>query len=592
MRIGKKDDHQLDQADQADQADQEESRCDRGSRRAKWGMMLIALLLGALVPLGFAPFSLSLIVPLSLMALLQLTVTQSPRFSALLGVLYGFGLFSWGIFWVRISLVQFGGAPLVVGALIALLLALYLSLYYGVLLYLTRRLGGYLSSQSRSFIPQTPQSIKHSRIVLAISYGLLFPLLGVLLEYLRSHLFSGFPWLALGYSFTDLRVATWLFPQMGALMASFWVYWIAGLLFVLLQALLGMRQQKGQETIEASDTLSVTSRQQKRGGFLTYLLPSLIGGAAVALIMFMTAMSASTTIERGKAKIKIGLVQGNIPQEMKFSQAQYQAIIRRYYQLTEKIAPKVDLVIWPETAIPGIYEEDFSLSTVLRDLSIESGSTIVTGIFSTEGPQIRNSIVAYGTKASEDQLYHKVHLVPFGEYIPFRSLLSLFGNMIEIPFADLSEGTMAQKPLSFMTTQGRFQGGSSICYEAVFGNEARLMGRESDFLINVSNDAWFGDSIGPWQHFQITRARAIELQKEMVRSTNNGITAWIGANGQVKAMLPQFQEGVLEVAVTPIRGVTAYGRLGDLFWGVSFLLLLSLTMLIGRFYCRKFIARN
>lgn len=534
-------------------------------------IMMIALLLGALMPLGFAPFSLSLIVPLALVALLQLTESQSPRFSALLGLLFGFGFFAWGIFWVRISLVQFGGAPLVLGSFVALLLALYLALYYSLLLYITKRLGEWLQAafQTQELTMSASKSAKSSRssvIAFAIQYGLIFPLVGVLLEYLRSILFSGFPWLALGYSFTDLPVSYWLFPQMGALMASFWVYWIAGLLFLLLRALWGKQ-------------------------FLLYLFPSIMGGVIVALLMVIVS-TLSTPVERGNEKIQIALVQGNIPQEMKFSQAQYQAIIRRYYQLTEKVAPKVDLVIWPETAIPGIYEDDFSLSAVLRDLSAASGSTIVTGIFSTEGTHIRNSIVAYGVDRSRDQLYHKVHLVPFGEYIPFRSLLSLFGNMIEIPFADLSEGTMMQKPLSFMTAQGRFQGGSSICYEAVFGDEARLMGRESDFLINVSNDAWFGDSIGPWQHFQITRARAIELQKEMVRSTNNGITAWIGQNGQVKAMLPQFQEGVLEVAVTPAQGMTAYARLGDLFWGVSFVLLLTLTMLIGRFYCRKLIVRN
>lgn len=534
-------------------------------------IIMIALLLGALMPLGFAPFSLSLIVPLALVALLQLTVSQSPRFSALLGLLFGFGFFAWGIFWVRISLVQFGGAPLALGSFVALLLALYLALYYGLLLYITKRLGKWLqvvskTQESTLSASKSAKSSRSSLIAFAIQYGLIFPLVGVLLEYLRSILFSGFPWLALGYSFTDLPVSHWLFPQMGALMASFWVYWIAGLLFLLLRALWGKQ-------------------------FLLYLFPSIAGGVIVALLMVILS-TISTPIERGNEKIQIALVQGNIPQEMKFSQAQYQAIIQRYYQLTEKVAPKVDLIIWPETAIPGIYEDDFSLSAVLRDLSAESGSTIVTGVFSTEGPLIRNSIVAYGTDSSRDQLYHKVHLVPFGEYIPFRSLLSLFGNMIEIPFADLSEGAMTQEPLSFMTAQGRFQGGSSICYEAVFGDEARLMGRESDFLINVSNDAWFGDSIGPWQHFQITRARAIELQKEMVRSTNNGVTAWIGPNGQVKAMLPQFQEGVLEVAVTPMRGMTAYARLGDLFWSVSFLLLLSLTMLIGRSYCRKLRARN
>ena len=160
--------------------------------------------------------------------------------------------------------------------------------------------------------------------------------------------------------------------------------------------------------------------------------------------------------------------------------------------------------------------------------------------------------------------------MPFGEFIPFRSVLNLFSGLIAIPYSDLSPGEEKQEPFRISRKKGdiveELSASAFICYEAVFGNELRYQGLNSDFLVNVSNDAWFGDSNGPWQHFQITRARAIELQREMVRSTNNGITALIGQNGQVKAMLPQFEVGALEIEVIPLKGTTSYAKLGDLFW--------------------------
>ena len=211
----------------------------------------------------------------------------------------------------------------------------------------------------------------------------------------------------------------------------------------------------------------------------------------------------------------------------------------------------------------------------------------MTGIFSGQGSVIRNSVVAYSDQLrSRDQRYDKVHLVPFGEFLPFRSLLNLLSGMIEIPFSDLSAGRERQDPflINYEKDGARSTAKLStfICYEAVFGDELRYLGEQSDFLVNVSNDAWFGDSIGPWQHFEITRARAIELQREMVRATNNGITALIDRKGQVKAILPQFEQGVLEVEVMPYGGVTTYSRTGDLFWLLLLLIVAGMGIVLFR----------
>lgn len=172
---------------------------------------LFALFFGALMPLSFAPFNLAFIAPFSLAFLLVLIKGKAPKQSFMLGLLFGFGLFSWGIWWVRISLLEFGGAPLPVGIFLTLLLALYLALFYGLLTYLMSRIRGSVY----------------------LKVGIFFPVIGVLLEFLRGELFTGFPWLALGYSLTDSPIAHILFPEMGAMMSSFWVYWLAGVLFVV-----------------------------------------------------------------------------------------------------------------------------------------------------------------------------------------------------------------------------------------------------------------------------------------------------------------------------------------------------------------------
>lgn len=520
---------------------------------SKISLSLFALLLGALMPLSFAPFNIAVIAPFSLALLLFIIKGRTPKQSFGLGLLFGFGMFAWGIWWVRISLLEFGGAPLPLGIFLTLLLALYLALYYGILTYLMRKI----------------------RICPYIKVGILFPVIGVFLEYLRGELFSGFPWLALGYSFTDSPVAHLLFPEMGALMSSFWVYWIAGVLFIVLQNRFGKRSADGTQDVSQNVTHKDQGRQAQaetsKPKLLLQLAPSTIAFLFVGGLVLGTTWLVSDRIERNGEPLSVALIQGNIPQEMKFSEAQYLTILATYFELTETVADRADLIIWPETAIPGLYENEVNVGEHLRTLSRNEETTVMTGIFTGSGSTIRNSIVTYSDQSRlRDQRYDKVHLVPFGEFIPFRSVLNLFSGLIEIPYSDLSPGEEKQEPFRISRKKGdiveELSASAFICYEAVFGNELRYQGLNSDFLVNVSNDAWFGDSNGPWQHFQITRARAIELQREMVRSTNNGITALIGQNGQVKAMLLQFEVGVLEVDVTPLKGTTSYAKLGDLFW--------------------------
>lgn len=489
--------------------------------------LLCALLLGALMPLSFAPFNLAFFAPIALMALLFLIEGKTPKFAGILGLAFGFGMFAWGIWWIRISLIEFGGAPMIFGVLITFILALYLSLYFAILTYVTAK----------------------SSWALPLKVGVLLPLVGMLLEYIRGHFLTGFPWLSLGYTFTDLPISSWIFPEMGALMASFWVYWFAGILFLLVR------------------TLFIASERTLKG-LWSALMPAILLFFGMGSMVLISAVWISDKIQKVDEPLAVALLQGNIAQELKFSEAQYYSILSTYLTLTEEVADRADLIIWPETAVPSFYEFEDGLGKHLRELSKAEQTQVMTGIFSGNGKVVRNSIVTYSDDLRiNDQRYDKAHLVPFGEYIPFREFLTIFDSMIEIPFSDLSKGNVAQEAFTIQKENGvSLKAAASICYEAVFGDELREQGGTSDFLVNVSNDAWFGDSIGPWQHFQIARARSIELQKEMLRATNNGITALVGKDGAVKSLLPQFEEGVLEVNVTSYIGKTGYSKLGDLFW--------------------------
>ncbi|WP_158214327.1 apolipoprotein N-acyltransferase [Ignatzschineria sp. F8392] len=516
-----------------------------------WGSIIIAILLGSLMPLSFSPFGYGFLAPILLAFWLLLILPGSCKRAFWLSLLFGVSFFTVGVWWIRISLLEFGGAPLLLGVFLTLLLALYLGLYYALLGYFTLK----------------------TQLSLPFRLGILFPVMGVLFEYIRAQLLTGFPWLSLGYTLTDYPLALWLFPEMGALMASFWVYWLAGLLTLLLLQIMAYR---GKEPGNAS---------QKK---LKAYLPALFMAMMLILIIAGTSTLLSDKISPKGEPLKVALIQGNIAQELKFSEAQYYEILATYYQLTAQVASNVDLIIWPETAIPALYEQEVTLGEALRKISQEERATVMTGIFSGQGSVIRNSVVAYSDQLrSRDQRYDKVHLVPFGEFLPFRSLLDLLSGMIEIPFSDLTAGREEQSPfLIHYEVDGVpaiTQLSTFICYEAVFGDELRYLGKQSDFLVNVSNDAWFGDSIGPWQHFQITRARAIELQREMVRATNNGITALIDRRGEVKAILPQFEQGVLEVEVMPYEGTTTYSRVGDLSW----LLLLWVVAGLGALFFRR-----
>jgi len=270
-------------------------------------------------------------------------------------------------------------------------------------------------------------------------------------------------------------------------------------------------------------------------------------------------------------QIRVSLVQGNIAQQDKWKRHLFATNLRLYRDLTEQV-PDSALVVWPETAIAAFDDEiEDSVLQPLHALMAGQDRDLITGIVSREEDgRYYNAMITLG--ASGRYHYHKRHLVPFGEYLPFKPLLDPVLGFLEIPMSDFSPGN-GSKPL--VPLAGTVAG-VNICYEDAFASEVLRALPQAGFLINASNDAWFGDSLAPHQHLQIARMRALEAGRYLLRATNTGISAIIDPRGELRGTAPQFEQAVLTDLIQPMQGMTPYTRWGD--WP---LLVMSLLVLLG-----------
>jgi apolipoprotein N-acyltransferase len=484
---------------------------------------LALLLAGALQVLGFAPFNLYPIPVLTLafffLAIYHSTLRQAPW----RGWLFGVGLFGAGVSWVYHSIHLFGHAIQPIAALLTLLFVMALSIVY-------------IASQAwlirRLFARATPWMLV-----------LLFPVTWVLFEWLRGWMLTGFPWLLLGHGQIDTWLSAWA-PLGGVYAVSLVTALLAGLLAYALM--------------------------QPRHAIFA------LAGAALILLVSWTLGGLSWTEPDGKP-IKVSLIQGNIPQEIKWLPEQRQPTLDLYRRLTREHWDS-DLIIWPETAVPDY------LSMVMDDYLVPlerearlNHSEILLGIFiydfNRDGAY--NTVIKLGP---DPEVYRKRRLVIFGEYIPGRGLLKWMKNYLDIPMSDLLTGS--GKPL-IHTAQTTL--GMSICYEDAYGEEIADALPESGLLVNVSNDAWFGDTLAPHQHLQIARMRAAELERPLLRATNTGVSAVIGRKGEPLAVSPQFQTDVLTETVQPRKGMTPFAR----FRNHPVVILLFVLLLIAAWIYRK-----
>ncbi len=488
--------------------------------RAGWTGDLLALFAGLFMPLAYAPFD---FYPLAVLLPALLFVTWlniSPGRAFVRGLLFGAAMFGAGTTWMYISIHYFGHVSMPLSIFILALLVMIMALFYAFV--------GYLFARSfQSF-------------ALHIRLAVVLPAIWVLSEWVRGWFMTGFPWLNLGYSQIDSMLGG-LAPVLGVYGVSLAVASSAGLLL-----------------------FAVMKR-------------SWLGGLSIVVLWGVAALVGQIdwTSPAGEP-LKVSLIQGNIAQDEKWLVEMRQPTIERYSRLTRENWAS-DLIVWPESALPDFSYRALDVLEPLDEEAKINDTLLLIGVLSVEMEPLRyyNSVIGLGV---DEGIYHKQHLVPFTEYLPMKSLLADIVDFMDVPMSDFSPGDRDQR---LMAVEGR-KIGISICYEAVFGEE--LIGNlpAASLLVNVSNDGWFGKSIGPHQHLQIIRMRALETGRPLLRSTNTGISAIITPYGKVQSVSPQFEVHVLTDSVQPMQGATPYILWGN--WMVVMLAGITLlsTLLLSR----------
>lgn len=454
---------------------------------------------GAASVLGYAPIGWPALTLAAFAVLLHLWGNAaSTRAAAISGFLFGLGQFGVGVSWVYVSLTRFGGMPAPVGVLATTGFCAVLALY-----------------------PAAAGALQAAlRVSPAVRTMLLAPAAWVALEWARGWLLTGFPWLNAGDAAIDTPLAAFA-PIGGVALVSLAVMIAAGALCCLL-----------------------TAHARRIAALVLVLL--IAGGAALRLPVWTTPEGTP---------LAVALLQGNVPQEMKFNPQRYAATLETYARLAE--GTRARLIVLPETALPGFLDRvDPGYLARLEAIARRNAGDLLIGVpIRDSTTRYTNSVLSLGTASR--QRYDKAQLVPFGEFIPpgFDWVLRL----LSIPLSDFSAGPTDQSPFSVAGQRVAV----NICYEHAYGAAIARALPAASLLVNVSNVAWFGDSLAPGQHMAIARMRALETGRMLLTTTNTGITAVIAHDGAVLARLPQFVEGRLEAVVQGRRGSTPYVRLGD-----------------------------
>ena len=484
----------------------------------RWIASTLAVCSGLMLPLSFAPTHWWVIAILTLALLYGLIQQSTPRQALWLGWLFGLGYFGIGVHWIYFSLHLFGAAIAPLAAVMTIVFVLVMTVFPALTCWLWARLR------------QVDKPLRN---------GLLFASIWVLSELLRGSLMDGFPWILIGYSQTSGPMGDFA-PLMGVYGISFLVVFVSVSLFAVLSG--NLRQR--------------------------VVAVACVGGVVLSAAIASTLSFSAPVGE----PVNVRLVQGNIAQEMKFSPDRLKNAIQLYTSMTRQDGlDDIDLVVWPETAIPTYFDRVESAMKPFVASMDARGIDVLTGVFQRDGDDVYNAVRQLG---GERAVYRKRHLVPFGEYMPLRFILDFAARFIDIPMSDLSADTRPHVPIRLQGTSV----GVSICYEDVYGEEMRALLPDSEVLVNVSNDAWFGDSSAPHQHEQKARMRAREFARPLIRVTNTGISSAMDYKGNILGRIQHDEAGILDVQVLPRSGTTPYVRIGN--WPVLIVALL-LCLWIG-----------
>ena len=481
--------------------------------RGRW----LALPLGSLLALAFAPVDHFLLAFACPAALFVLWHGVRPREAAWRGFLFTGGTFLAGTYWLYHSIHLVGQAPVWIALFLMLGLVAIMGTYTAAI--------GYVAAR---WAPARG----------ALRWLFLLPALWVFAEWMRGWFLSGFPWLALGYSqlATPLRGYA---PVLGVYGVSLAAVVTAGVLATLL---LGRARER----------------------IVAVVVALAVWGAGTALTR------VEWTIERG-SPLRVALVQGAVPQSMKWEAGHREHTMQLY---AHQMAPHLgsDVIVWPESAIPALEENVRPYLAQMAQLANESGSALIMGLLRRDAASgaYHNSIAAWALDQPV-QWYDKRRLVPFGEFFPVPQAVREWLRLMNLPYSDFEPGR--DDPVPLRAAGETFA--PTICYEDAYGSEQLALVRQSSLLVNVTNDAWFGDSTAPHQHVDISRMRSLESGRAMLRATNDGVTALIEHDGSLIGTLPQFQPAVLTGAVQPRTGLTPYVRFGN--WPVLAVLWLAVA---------------
>jgi apolipoprotein N-acyltransferase len=481
---------------------------------AQWGHWL-ALPAGAALALAFAPANLWVLAYVCPAILMLLWHDAQPRTAAWRGLLFTGGTFLAGTYWLYHSVHLIGQAPIWLALFLMLALVLIMGSYTALLGYAAARWG------ARSG---------------ALRWLVLLPAGWVFVEWLRGWFMSGFPWLALGYSQLDTVMSAYA-PVAGVYSVSLAVAVMAGALATIL---LGSRADRA------------------------------VASAVVVAVCVGAGLLGREEWTRPRGtEVTVALVQGAVPQSLKWVPGQLERTMDLYRSLTLPYLG-ADIVVWPESAIPALEQNIRDYLRIVTDEARAHGSSLVSGLVRRDPGtgEHYNAMVAW---SPQEQWYYKRHLVPFGEYFPVPAAVRNWMRLMNLPYSDFASGKEDQQPLS----AGGETLAPTICYEDAYGAEQLPYARGATLLVNVTNDAWFGDSSAPHQHLDISRMRSLETGRPMLRATNDGVTALIAHDGTLTGVLPQFRAGVLTGRVVPRTGETPYMRSGN--WPVITLVVLGLV---------------
>lgn len=478
------------------------------------------MLAGMTLTFAYAPFSHWWITPLALTFVFCLYCTQKSHNKFALGFWFGVGWFGAGISWVHVSIANFGGLPLIGSLGLMALLVSYLALFPALIFYLSEK------------------CLTENQRPLGIA------ILWFLVEWVRSWFLTGFPWLSLGYSQLHSPLNGW-FPIVGE----------TGLTALLVLA------------------CYVCAVQLIKGFNNDAIRRHLVSAISIPVILVIASWTARSVpqVTPNADTVKMAMVQGNIQQELRWVPEQDLPTMQTYLDMTSDLWGN-DIILWPEAAIPKLEPLAQNYINAVDELAFETDTGLITGIvnYNFETTEAFNNLIALGKIASTNSSaqytyfhanrYGKHHLLPVGEFIPMEDWLRGLAPIFDLPMSSFSRGDYMQRNLKV----NDYHFLPAICFEIAFPRQiAANLRTHTDFLLTVSNDAWFGNSHGPAQHLEIAQVRALEFGLPLLRATNNGITAFVDHKGEIIAAAPQFQAATLSAQLHTVSGHTLYRYWGD-----------------------------